>query len=416
MTDTRAHFAKALARTRAAARLSRCELAADAGISERMVYLYEAGEHGPTPRRLRQLADALECEPGELTGVVRGEESLRDLRYAAGLSLAEVAEALRSDFADIGLHLTPRTLSAAESGILVPAQGWDDGAALGRLVVALGGLYGTPTRMVLDAWMRSRPGDVTPHIPGTGAPHLSKAAMVAWQHLNKRQQDYLAEIYAEEQAVEHERRQARANGSREPSRGWRRLTLAYRGEAEGLSHTRLQQRLIERGVHDPGTGSTIHALAKRDLVTVTEEEMQHPLGGTLIRIAVELTRRGRAAVRAGTGAPDAAPPGHLLSEWLWGVVARVARSEPVGLPENDLAGRSLFFIGVGYKHRAGGRPSRGFIDAVPVHAPGDTHVLEYRWRLTRLGRRHVAEYLATYQELYPGEETAGLEEIADTRG
>lgn len=346
----------------------------------------------------------------------RGQESLLDLRCVSGLSLGDLVESLGSEPLGGGLSLTVEALSLAESGEPVRGPGWDDAEALGWLVGALSGLYGVPARMVLDAWMRTRPGDITPKIPGTTSPRPSKAAVAAWQSLNDRQQDYLVEIFAEERATEQELRRARANGVCESLYGWRRVTLAYRGEAEGLGHTRLQERLIQRGVLDPGTGSTVHALAKRKLVVVTEEELQHPLGGTLIRIGVELTRRGRAAVRAGTDTPNVPLPGHFLSEWLWGVVARVARAEPDGLPENDLAGRSLFYIGVGYKHRSGGRPSRGFIDAVPVYAPGATHVLEYRWRLTQLGRRHVAEYLQTYRDRYPGVETAGLEAIAEIVG
>jgi hypothetical protein len=83
------------------------------------------------------------------------------------------------------------------------------------------------------------------------------------------------------------------------------------------------------------------------------------------------------------------------------------------LEDDQLAGRSLFFIGVGYRGRAGGRPSRGLVDSVPVMAPGGTHVAEYRWRLTQLGRRHVAEFLDVYRELYPRVCTAGLGALLD---
>ena len=54
-------------------------------------------------------------------------------------------------------------------------------------------------------------------------------------------------------------------------------------------------------------------------------------------------------------------------------------------------------------------PSRGLVDSVPVMATGGTHVAEYRWRLTQLGRRHVAEFLDVYRELYPRVSTAGLD-------
>lgn len=343
----------------------------------------------------------------------RGEESLLDLRHFSGLSRADVVKGV--DVKNLGteLELTVDALASAELGCAIEARGWNDAEALGGLVLALGGLYRVPMRVVLDAWMRTRPDDVIPSVTNTARPGPSKAAMATWGSLNERQRSYLEEIFAEERTVEEEQRQARARGVREPARGLRRLTLAYRGQAEGLGHTRLQERLIGRGILDPGAGATVHALAKRDLVTVTEEELQHPLGGTILRVGVELTRRGRAAVRAGTGTPRVAQPSHLLSEWLWSVVARVAVAEPEGLAENDLAGRSLFYIGVGYQHRAGGAPSRGLIDAVPLQAPGGTHVLEYRWHLTSLGRRHVAAFLADYRDRYPGVGTTGLDKIGD---
>jgi hypothetical protein len=84
-------------------------------------------------------------------------------------------------------------------------------------------------------------------------------------------------------------------------------------------------------------------------------------------VLVEITRRGRAAARAGLGEPREPDPAvHLLSEWLWGVLSRVAAAEPTGLEDDRLAGRSLFFIGVGYKGKAAGQPSRGFIDSDPA--------------------------------------------------
>ena len=158
----------------------------------------------------------------------------------------------------------------------------------------------------------------------------------------------------------------------------------------------------------------MHALERRGLLVVTEDRVEHPAVGEVGRVLVEITRRGRAAARAGLGEPrERDPVAHLLSEWLWGVVARVAAAEPAGLEDDQLAGRSLFFIGVGYRGQAGGRPSRGLVDSVPVMAPEGTHVAEYRWRLTQLGRRHVAEFLDVYQELYPRVRTAGLDTLLD---
>ena len=175
---------------------------------------------------------------------------------------------------------------------------------------------------------------------------------------------------------------ARAAGSRVAQ-----AAAGAQGRVSRGGYTRLQERLRQRGVHDPGAGQTVHALERRGLLVVTEDRVEHPAAGDVGRVLVEITRRGRAAARAGLGEPrEPDPAPHLLSEWLWGVVARVAAAEPAGLEGRlgPLAGRSLFFIGVGYRAQAGGRPSRGLVDSVPVIAPGGTHVAEYRWRLTRL--------------------------------
>lgn len=79
------------------------------------------------------------------------------------------------------------------------------------------------------------------------------------------------------------------------------------------------------------------------------------------------------------------------------------------LADDRLAGRSLFFLGVGYRDRAAGSPSRGFVDSVPVYAADGSHVTEYRWRLTDLGRRHVAEYSEVYRQMYPRASAAVVE-------
>src|SRR4030081_1859986 len=72
--------------------LSRAALAARAGVSPWVVFFYEEGRHVPPAPRLNQLAAALGCEAGALTGSPRGQETLVDLRYAAGLTLERTAE------------------------------------------------------------------------------------------------------------------------------------------------------------------------------------------------------------------------------------------------------------------------------------------------------------------------------------
>lgn len=395
--------------------LSREALAARVGVSARMIFFYEEGRHTPTPSRLERLAAALECGVDVLTGSARGQETLVDLRYAAGLTLERVAELLRASPAGRELCVSASKISALENGRPVRGRHWRDPEVTGRLVAPLAKAYRVPIRMVVDAWMRTRQGERAPIVATRRKAEPSERALATWEALNERQRIYLGEIMREDRMTATEMWMRRVQRLPvQKAAQWRPLPLALQAAPSVVGYTRLQERLRRRGVHDPGAGSTVHALARRGLVVVTEDSVEHPALGTVGRVLVEITRGGRAAARAGLGEPrDPGPAEHLLSEWLWGVVARVAAAEPVGLEDDRLAGRSLFFIGVGYRGRAGGRPSRGLVDSVPVMAPGGTHVAEYRWRLTRLGRRHVAEYLDLYRELYSHIDTTGLDRIAD---
>lgn len=394
--------------------LSRAALAARAGVSARMIFFYEEGRHTPTARRLEQLATGLGCTVEALTGAPRGQETLVDLRYAAGLTLERVAELLKTTPAGRELRVSAPKVSALESGRQVTGRLWQDPEATGRLIGPLARAYGVPVRMVLDAWLRTRPEDPAPVLSDKAKQSPSRAALATWDSLNERQQVYLGEVMRDDRMTATEMWMRRLQRLPVPKAAeWRRLPLALRAAPSVAGYTRLQERLRQRGVHDPGVGSTVHALERRGLVVVSEDSVDHPAVGEVGRVLVEITRRGRAAARAGLGEPrEPDPAPHLLSEWLWGVVARVASAEPAGLEDDQLAGRSLFFIGVGYRGRSGAQPSRGFVDSVPVMASGGTHVSEYRWRLTQLGLRHVTEYLHVYRDLYPGVNTTGLEAIA----
>jgi transcriptional regulator with XRE-family HTH domain len=378
-----------------------------------MIFFYERGSHTPAAPRLEQLAAALGCEAGALTGAGRGRETLVDLRYGAGLTLERTAELLRASQAGRKLCVSGPKISALENGRQVRGRHWKEPEATGRLLAPLARAYGVPVRMVLDAWMRTRPDEPAPVPAGKSKPEPSQAALKTWESLNERQQVYLGEIMRDDRMTETEMWMRRVQRLPVPRAAeWRKLPLALRAAPAAVGYTRLQERLRQHGVHDPGAGQTVHALARRGLLVVTEDRVEHPAAGEVGRVLVEITRRGRAAARAGLGEPrEPDPAPHLLSEWLWGVVARVAAAEPAGLEDDQLAGRSLFFIGVGYRGRAGGQPSRGLVDSVPVMAPGETHVAEYRWRLTQLGRRHVTEFLGAYRELYPRVRTAGLDAI-----
>ena len=379
-----------------------------------MIFFYENGTHTPTPARLERLAAALGCEVGSLTGSRRGEETLIDLRYAAGLTLERAAELLRSSSAGRALRVSAPKLSALEKNLMVRGAAWANPQEAGRLLAAMAKVYGVPVRMVLDAWMRTRPDDPVPVPAGRNSQGPDTTALAAWESLNERQQVYLGEIMRDDRMTETEmwmRRLQRLPAPRAAE--WRKLPLALDAAASQVGYTRLQERLRRRGVLDPGAGQTVHALERRGMVRITRDTIEHSAAGSIGRVLVEITRRGRAAARAGLGEPrEPDAPAHLLSEWLWGVLVRVASAGPEGLADDDLAGRSLFFIGVGYRGGANGPPSRGFVESHPVMAPGGTHVAEYRWRLTNLGRAHVAEYLPVYQDMYPRIAAEGLEPSA----
>lgn len=187
-----------------------------------------------------------------------------------------------------------------------------------------------------------------------------------------------------------------------PATQWRKLPFALDAPAEVVGHTRLQQRLRSAGVHDQGAGATLRSLERLGLIKVAKDRVEVPGVGEVDRTLVEITRRGRGCARAGLGEPvEPTPPTHLLSEWLWGVLLRVSAAGPEGLHESELTGKSLFYLAVGYRPKPQAHPSRGFIELRPRMAPGDTHVLDYRWHATVLGLQHIAIYLHVYAEMYP---------------
>ncbi|MFJ2195322.1 helix-turn-helix domain-containing protein [Streptomyces violaceusniger] len=405
-----------LAALRERAGLSKTELARRIGVSTRMVFFYEEGRHTPTPQRLQKMAEALRCDMEELTGVRRGEEGLLHLRFAAGLTLDQAVELLRRTTVGRDLCLSAPRLSALEQGRPVRGRNWRDRDVVGQLPAALAKVYGVPVRMVVDSWMRTRPDEPTPVRPARrDRRRPSGSAEAAWRSLNERQRVYLGEFLRDERMTETEMWMRRVHYLPVPRPvEWRKLPLALRAPAHVVGYTRLQERLRRNGVHDPGAGATVHALERRGLLVTSTDVVHHPAAGEVTRVRVEMTRRGRAAARAGLGEPaEQQPDMPLLSEWLWGVMARVAGAGPDGLERDALSGRAPFYLGVGYKSRPTGRPSRGFIDEVPVLAVDGSHVVGYRWRLTPVGLRHVTEYLDEYRRRYPRVDSAGFTSLAD---
>ncbi|MFC8896943.1 hypothetical protein [Streptomyces cinereoruber] len=224
-----------------------------------------------------------------------------------------------------------------------------------------------------------------------------------WDGLNSRQRSYLLACFREDQEAERRARAARSTYQDPgPASAWRKLPFSIKAELPFAEYTTIQRRLREDGHLDAGAGATLHALARRGLLKITEDRIDVPEVGLVARVLVELTRDGRACARAGLGiSPAPRRPKHLLSEWLWGNLARVAAAGPDGLPEDVMGGTAKYYLGTGY--RPNGKPSRGYIDsfAIRTEKGRGTFVLEYRWRITEAGRQHINAYRADYQTVYP---------------
>ncbi|MGW6504294.1 helix-turn-helix transcriptional regulator [Nonomuraea angiospora] len=379
------------------------ELADRVGVTYRVVVYWEEGRYVPEARNVRRLADALGCATADLTGTPSGTETLVDLRYGAGLTAEEVATRLRATAAGGDLFVDAHKIRSMERNRQVSGWNWRKPECTGRLVQQLAAVYEVPVRMVMDAWMRTRPADEPPRLPERERYGPSASAVEGWEDLNDRQRVYLGEILRDDRMTEAEMWMRRQNQARvSPARQWRKLPFSLDAPTEVVGYTRLQQRLRSAGVHDQGAGATLHALERLGLIKVAKDRVEVAGVGEVDRTLVEITRLGRACARAGLGEPaEPATPAHLLSEWLWGVLLRVAAAGLEGLHESELTGKSLFYLAVGYRPKRQAHPSRGFIELRPRMAPGDTHVLEYRWHATALGQQHIAAYLHVYTDMYP---------------
>ncbi|MFJ2008103.1 helix-turn-helix transcriptional regulator [Streptomyces chartreusis] len=391
-----------LALRRRTAGLTQAQLGAAVGVSARQIASYERGAHAPSPRHLHLMARVLKTSAHELAGVPAGEESLADLRRFAGLDRVGVVPLLDAALpAELG-RVTEWKLQAMENGR--PVRAWSSREALQAIIPALAKIYRVPVRTVRRSWFRSFPeqGHLlrTPKAPGReqGQRHGGSGA---WEELTRRQRAYLVACFREDQLAQRRADESRAAG-RDPGRAvqWRRIPFAVRADPAFTGYTGVQQRLRAEGWHDAGAGATLHALARRKLLRVSEDEVEvFPLG-FVPRVVVEMTRAGRACVRAGLGErPASHTRGDLLSEWLWVALVKVAEAGEAGLAEDGLWGRAKFYLGTGY--RPGGTLSRGFIDCLPDAGDGSQERM-YRWVVTAAGRDHIRHHAADYRELYPG--------------
>uniref|UniRef100_UPI0037047EB9 helix-turn-helix domain-containing protein n=1 Tax=Streptomyces rhizosphaerihabitans TaxID=1266770 RepID=UPI0037047EB9 len=389
---------QALERQRLFRDMSVEELAEAVGVTPRAVRHWEAGTRAVGDRAFGRLLEVLQCGAQILTGRDPGTESLADLRRDAGMSTEEVASVLRNKRGAHDLRISAEKIRDLERGRRVRGWAWGSQETLGQVARMLAQVYRIPDRVVMDAWRRSRPEDPLPLLP---APLVRQPAgkLNAWSSLNDRQRTYLTCIFRQDQEAEEEQRHARhLSTERRPAAEWRRMTLALSASSDAVGYTRIQERLREAGVHDPGAGSSVSALERRGLIFVYRDRVYVDGLGDLPRTRVEMTRPGRAVARAALGVPrPAGPPAPLLSSWLWKIMVRVARAGTQGV-DGSLAGRGPHYLAVG-QSPDGRTPSRGFI--VLRHPDGVTHG-PYRWFLTDSGQHHIDDHLDAYRSLYPG--------------
>lgn len=374
------------------------ELARAVGVTDRAVQHWEAGTHVPAGRAFGKLLRALDCDAQDLCAGVRGRETLEELRRDAGLSATEACRAIARQRGGAAFGPERRKLRELERGQTVRNRMWGTPEGAGRLVCLLAGAYGVPERVVMDAWRRTRPADVVPLLPERAARDTGSAAQKVWDALNGRQRTYLTCIFQQDQEAEEDQEQRRfLGGTGRKAVEWRRMDLALYAPPELVGYTRIQSRLRQAGVHDPGAGSSVAALERRRLVVTYRDRVYVQGLGEVRRTRVELTRHGRAVARRALGVVrEKGPPPPLMSRWLWRILVRVALAGSEGV-DGSLAGRGPHFLAVG-RSPGGGSPSRGFIEL--RHPEGAEHG-RYRWFVTESGLRHIRDHRDAYQELYP---------------
>ncbi|MER7464233.1 helix-turn-helix transcriptional regulator [Streptomyces sp. NPDC097981] len=384
------------------------ELAEATGVSPASVRRWEAGTQAVGDRTFGRLLKVLRCDAQDLTAGERGTETLQDLRRRAGMSTAEVASLLRRKRASQGLHISAEKVRDLECGRLVRGRTWLSPETQGRVARMLAQVYGIPDRVVIDAWRRTRPNDAAPELPTRRPRNASGRALTTWCELNERQRSYLTCIFHQDQEEEKEQRRNRYAGAvQQPAAAWRRLTLALSAPADLVGFTRIQERLREADIHDPGAGSSVSALERRGLITVYRDRLYVDGIGEVPRTRVEMTRHGRAVARAALGVtPVPTPPAALLSPWLWKIVVRVARAGTQGV-DGSLAGRGPHYLAVG-QSPDGRTPSRGFI---VLRLPDGADHGPYRWFLTDSGGRHIKDHIDTYRSLYPSVDIDSIEKM-----
>lgn len=244
----------------------------------------------------------------------------------------------------------------------------------------------------------------------------SSKAEQAWAGLNARQQLYLSTIFEFDQAAEADITAAGARWEKTPPTSeWRQITYDIKLPRELAGYSSVQDKLRKAGQHDSGSGSSLAALKRGGLVSVTHDMVYiAQLGIHVPRVRVRLTTLGRATARHGAGvtAPATTPRG-LVARWSCVALAWLYAAGETGLSIHtdtwwDRADRAPSWNTL---LRLRDRKDGSFIEEFATASATGTG--RYRVRLSDAGRRHFELHHACYRELYPDLDLAETAEQID---
>lgn len=234
---------------------------------------------------------------------------------------------------------------------------------------------------------------------------MTTAAQRAWTELNERQRLYLSVIFEFDQAAEADiKRMSAKRMSTPPAAEWRQITYDIKLPKEIAGYSSVQRAVRRRDEHDTGSGSTLAALRRRKLVTVTYDQVYIAPFGMVDRIRVCLTTAGRAAARHGAGhtAPATPPPG-LMTRWSLLALAQLYAAGDRGLCNEPTGDRADAAPSWNTLLRLRDRRDGSFIDTFIADWPDQEQRMlrQHRVRASALGRRHFEIHRACYTELFP---------------
>jgi len=212
-----------------------------------------------------------------------------------------------------------------------------------------------------------------------------------WQELNQRQRDTLTAVYrADQNAEQSEAARWRRGSSRRAAEIWRRLQYPPFG---GVVETPLHRLLREAGVIDPGLGSTLQALERRNLIQCGWTD------GDLLW--VRLANLGRAIARGGLGEqPPRKAPKRQLKPRQWEALTTAYHAGDEGIKDNAGVGD---YGGFSYRWtwarlRDYYAPDDGLISELRYWENGKGR---YKIQISPKGREFYEINKEFYENLYP---------------